>query len=143
ITYATGTGSYPYSVAVVDVNSDTKPDIIVANKGLATVGVLLNTGSGTFLTQITYATGTGSRPYSVAVVDVNNDNKPDIIVADANSNTIYVLLNAGSGTFLNQTTYATGTQPYSVAVADVNNDNKPDIIVGNYGLNTVSVFLHC
>ncbi|CAF2044300.1 unnamed protein product, partial [Rotaria magnacalcarata] len=88
-------------------NSDTKPDIIVANKGSATVGVLLNTGSGTFLTQITYATGT--HPYSVAVVDVNSDTKPDIIVANKGSATVGVLLNTGSGTFLTQITYATGT----------------------------------
>ncbi|CAF2085904.1 unnamed protein product, partial [Rotaria magnacalcarata] len=73
-------------------NSDTKPDIIVANKGSATVGVLLNTGSGTFLTQITYATGT--QPESVAVVDVNNDNKPDIIVANYGLNIVSVFLHS-------------------------------------------------
>ena len=46
------------AVAVVDVNSDSKPDIIVANSGSNTVGVLLNTGNGTFTAQTTYSTGT-------------------------------------------------------------------------------------
>ncbi|CAF3356377.1 unnamed protein product, partial [Rotaria socialis] len=50
----------------------------------------VNNGSGTFLTQITYATGT--YPASVAVVDVNSDNKPDIIVGNAGSNAVSVLL---------------------------------------------------
>ena len=80
-----------------------------------------------FLNQITYSTGTN--PYSVAVVDVNSDNKPDIVVANYLSNNVGVLLNTGTGTFLNQTTYSTGTGPYSVAVVDVNSDNKPDIVV--------------
>ena len=38
-TYSTGSG--PVSVTVVDVNSDNKPDIVVANEGSANVGVLL------------------------------------------------------------------------------------------------------
>jgi hypothetical protein len=85
------TGSNPFSVAVVDVNSDNKPDIVVANWGSYNVGVLLNTGSGAFLSQTTYSTGTN--PISVAVVDVNSDNKPDIVVANHNSDNVGVLLN--------------------------------------------------
>jgi chemotaxis methyl-accepting protein methylase len=97
--------------------------------------------SNMFLNQITYSTG--SEPYSVAVVDVNSDNKPDIVVANAGSSTVGVLLNAGSGTFGAQTTYSTGNDPYSVAVVDVNSDNKPDIVVANVVSNNVGVLLHC
>ncbi|CAF4982467.1 unnamed protein product [Rotaria socialis] len=94
-----------------------------------------------FLNQTTYPTG--NRTSSVAVVDVNSDTKPDIIVANYNSNNVGVLVNNGSGTFLTQSTYATGANPRAVAVVDVNSDNKLDIIVGNAGSNTVSVLLHC
>jgi hypothetical protein len=73
-------GFYLQSVAVVDVNNDSKPDIIVADLGYGNAGVLLNTGNGTFNPQVTYPTG--SSPYSVAVVDVNSDSKPDIVVAN-------------------------------------------------------------
>ncbi|CAF1365461.1 unnamed protein product [Adineta steineri] len=138
-TYAVSTN--PYSVAVVDVDSDYKPDIVVANSGSANVGVLLNAGNGTFNNQTTYTVG--NNPHSVVVVDVNSDYKPDIIVANYGSNTVSVLLNAGNGTFNAQTTYPVGNEPYSVAVVDVNSDYKPDIIVANYGSNTVSVLLHC
>ncbi|CAF1556401.1 unnamed protein product, partial [Rotaria magnacalcarata] len=95
------------------------------------VRVLLISGSVIFLTQTTYSTGT--HPFSVAAVDVNSDNKPDIIVANKASTTVGVFLNNGNGTFLAQTTYATGNTPMSVAVVDVNSENKPDIIVGNKG----------
>ena len=99
----------PNSVAVVDVNSDNKPDIVVANLGSNNVVVLINTGNGTFLNQSTYSTD-NSGPYSVAVVDVNSDNKPDIVVANQGSDNVGVLLNTGNGTFLNQTTYSTDSQ---------------------------------
>ena len=60
-----------------------------------------------FLNQTTYSTG--SSPCSVAVVDVNSDNKPDIVIANYGSNNVGVLLNRGNGTFLTQTTYSTGS----------------------------------
>ena len=144
-TYSTGSGSKPYAVAVIDVNSDNKPDIVVANYGSNNVGVLLNTGSGTFHSQTTYSTGSGSTPFSVTVVDVNSDNKPDIFVANEGSNNVGVLINIGNSTFHSQTTYSTGSNsgPLSVAVVDVNSDNRPDIVVANDNTNNVGVLLHC
>jgi hypothetical protein len=44
-----------------------------------------------FATQQTFATG--SQPISVAVADLNGDGTPDLIVANANGNTVSVLLN--------------------------------------------------
>ncbi|CAF1420521.1 unnamed protein product, partial [Adineta steineri] len=58
--------------------------------GGTTVSVLLNTGNGTFLTQVTYKTG--NAPFGVALGDVNGDSKPDIIVTNAASSTVGVLL---------------------------------------------------
>ena len=94
-----------------------------------------------FLNQTTYSTGGG--PWSVTVVDVNSDNKPDIVIANYGSNNVGVLLNRGNSTFNAQTTYSTGSGPRSVAIVDVNSDNKPDIVVANYGTNNVSVLFHC
>jgi hypothetical protein len=142
-TYSTGSSSTPFSVAVVDVNSDNKPDIIVANKGANNVVVLLNSGNGTFFLQSTYSTGSSSTPNSVAVVDVNSDSKPDIIVANLGANNVGVLLNSGNGTFLSQKTYPTGSHPWFVSVVDVNSDTKPDIIVTNYGADNIGVLLAC
>ncbi|CAF3906819.1 unnamed protein product [Adineta steineri] len=133
-------GTKPEAVAVADVNSDNKPDIIVANYVSNTVSVLLNEGSGIFNAQTTYLVG--SSPYSVAVVDVNSDSKSDIIVTNSNSDNVSVLLNAGNGTFNTSATYSVGSSPYSIAVVDVNGDNKSDIIVVNSGSNNVGVLLN-
>ncbi len=46
-----------------------------------------------FAAQTTYSTDSG--PQSVAVADVNGDNKPDIIVANSGSNNVGVFLSLG------------------------------------------------
>jgi len=143
------TGSLPDSVTAADVNGDGKPDLIVANHGGNTVSVLLDTtapGAATpsFATQQPFATG--SIPISVTAADVNGDGKPDPIVANANSNTVSVLLNttapgAATPSFAVQQTFATGSQPLAVTAADINGDGKPDLIAANFVDNTVSVLL--
>ncbi len=142
VTYSTGGSSNPTYVAVADVNGDSKFDIIVSNFNLNNVGVLLNTGTGTFANQVTHSTGNSSVPSSVAIADVNRDNKLDIIVSNYGSNKVGVLLNTGNGTFANQVTYSTGSSSYSVAAADVNGDSYPDIIVANLASNNVGVLLN-
>jgi FG-GAP-like repeat len=87
-TFATGTnpnpgipvGAFPESIALTDVNGDRKPDLVVANEGSSTVGVLLGNGDGSFQGQQAFPTGSG--PTSVAVGDVNGDGKPDLVVAN-------------------------------------------------------------
>ncbi|CAF1288055.1 unnamed protein product [Adineta steineri] len=129
---------------VVDVNGDTHPDIIVANSDGASIGIFFNFGNGIFTNWTTFSTGFDSEPNSVSVVDVNGDNKPDLIVGNLKTSNVGVLLNAGNGKFLNQTTYSTGlnSQPRSVFVADINCDNKPDIIVANSNEHNIGIFLN-
>jgi hypothetical protein len=141
-TFATGLG--PLCVAVGDFNGDGKPDLAVANFNSNTVSVLLNTtatnaGVPSFTPQQSFAVG--MTPFSVAVGDFNGDGRPDLAVANAQSNTVSVLLGHGDGTFASQLTFATGVQPVSVAVGDVNGDGKPDLATANATSNTVSVLL--
>jgi hypothetical protein len=145
-----GTGAGPQSVTEVDINGDGKPDLIVANSQDGTVSVLLNTTAPgaitpSFAAQQTFATG--GEPVSVTVADVNGDGKPDLIVGNAGSTTVSVLLNttapgATTPSFSAQTIFAVGSSPSSVAAADINGDGKPDLIATNQNDNTVSVLLN-
>ena len=77
-------------MVAVDINKDQNIDIIVANSGSNNIGVLLNTGTGSFESQVTYSVG--NDPHSLFASDVNYDGKLDIVTANSDSNTVSVLL---------------------------------------------------
>jgi hypothetical protein len=85
---------------------------------------------------------TGKAPDAVAIGDLNDDQKPDIVAADGGTNKTSVLLGKGDGTFEAQKEYETGNGPAGVALADLNGDKKPDIATANETEGTVSVLLN-
>ena len=85
--------------------------------------------------------GAGSGPWSVAVGDFNGDGKPDLAVANEESNNLSVLLGNGDGTFQAGVNYVAGMGPNSVAVGDFNGDGKLDLAVANAYGGGVSVLL--
>jgi hypothetical protein len=95
--------------------------------------------SGGFAAAANFSTGRG--PQGVAVGDLNGDGKPDLVVANATSNTLSVLLGNGDGTFATRVTYNTGSAPVAVAILDLNKDGKPDVAAANSGGNNVNVLL--
>ena len=101
--------------------------------------VLSGADMNTFLPQQSYAAGKGTN--YIAVADFNGDGIPDVVVTNANDDTVSVLLGKGDGTFQAQQTYPVGNNPYGVAVTDLNGDGIPDIAVANSQQTTVSVLL--
>jgi hypothetical protein len=140
-----GAGSGPVSVAIADVNGDGRLDALTANSGNSTLGVLLGDGKGGFTLQANSpSTGTGSRPQSVAIADVNGDGRLDALTANNGNSTLGVLLGDGKGGFTlqaNSPSAGTGSRPQSVAIADVNGDGQPDALTANSGNSTLGVLL--
>ncbi len=89
-----GTGGFPGSVAIGDLNADGRPDLVVANAADSSVSVLLGSGGGSFGPKTDYRTG--NSPYSVAIGDLNADGRPDLAVANSGSSSVSVLLNIGA-----------------------------------------------
>jgi hypothetical protein len=77
----------------------------------------------------------------VAIADLNRDGKPDIVVANSDSNDISVLLAMGDGTFGAADHYGAHTAPRSVGIGDLNADGKLDLVAANFGSDDVSVLL--
>lgn len=131
--FSTGGFSKPSGIAVADVNADGKPDLLTANLGTNTAGVLLGTGTGSFGPVTTYSSGANSAPASIAVADVNGDGQLDLLTANQANSTAGVLLGTGTGSFGPATTFSTGTAsyPHGLVVADVNGDTKLDLLTAN------------
>src|SRR4029077_8884341 len=121
------TGSAPNHIATGDFNGDGLPHLAVCNTGTTSLSVFLGNGAGsvpdgTFASAIAVAAGQG--PNTLAVGDWDQDGRPDIAIASANSaNSTSILIGLGNGSFETPQTFATGgSSPGSVAVNDFNKD---------------------
>ena len=125
------------AVAVGDFNGDGKLDIAATDLYTHQVMVLLNTtpAGATTPSFSPYSEVTrGSNPRDIRVGDINQDGKPDLIVASLGTRSISIFLNttepgATSPAFAPQVDFAVGGLPYSVAIGDLNGDGKPDLAV--------------
>jgi CDGSH-type Zn-finger protein len=101
--------------------------------------VMFSNASAQFLPVQTYPVS--SSPNSVAVGDINNDGRPDLVVTQIfgpdGQGAITVFLGNGDGTFYPSESFGSGAGfATSVAIADVNRDGKADLVVTNCGNST-------
>jgi hypothetical protein len=90
---------------------------------------------------------TGSGPLSVFTMDIDGDGKPDVVVADGNSDTVQVYRNTstvGAASFTLQYSYLLppGYYPIAITAGDLDGDGKPEMVVCNYGSPQLAVFLN-
>ena len=145
------TGVQPTFLAVNDVDNDGRPDIAVANHISNTLTLFHNASVGGSLTTHTFSekynvfTGTKqSRPYRLLMVDIDSDDKPDIVVGSARAISVHRNTSVrGSLSFAAKVDFTTGSSSaVGLAAGDVNGDGKLDLAVGHLSTNLVSVFLN-
>ncbi len=152
--FGNGTGGFatavnysaPFSETIIarDMNGDGKADLVVNNHYYSNIGLLLNSGTGTFGPKVSFNTSvssSGQGPAYMVVDDFNNDGKADVATSNDVSNDVSVLLGTGSGSFLPVTNYTIGSTPLSITSGDVNGDGKKDIITSNSTAQNISVLL--
>jgi hypothetical protein len=79
---------------------------------------------------------------NIVIGDVNNDKKPDLVVAGAKNRSVTVLLGRGAGQFA-ATANSTMVPhpPHEIALGDVDRDGKLDLAVGTHDSYSVQIFL--
>ena len=143
MTSSTAGYAFPVGIAAGDFNNDGRMDILVADVATNIIGVHLGYGNGTFSIGKIYSTGDRSNPYAVAVDDLNNDTRLDIVVAYRGTNLIAAFLGYGDGNFGAPVTFSTGaySNPAWVIINDFNNDSRLDVATSNSNTNTVGILL--
>ena len=137
-----GTAGGTFDVAVGDVTGDGRVDLVLANYGNVSIGVLPGLSGGGFGTLVSYNNPAGQGS-SVTLGDLNGDGRLDVVSGiGAFGSTIGVLYGQSNGTLGGGVTYAAGSNNsgyYAVAAGDVNGDGRLDVVTNV--TNGVSVLL--
>jgi FG-GAP-like repeat/IPT/TIG domain/FG-GAP repeat len=143
VDWSVPSGSYPFRVAVSDLDGDGKLDIAAANATTNLVSVFRNIsttgGAVSFAAHVDFATG--NYPQGLAIGDLDGDGKPDLAVVNNSDNTVSLLRNTGSSGTISFATHIdvqSGVGAYDLVIADLDGDGKADLaVVDEY--NSVSV----
>lgn len=81
----------------------------------------------------------GQAASGLVVGDWNGDGRDDVAAANAEANSVSVLLGLGNGTFTERVDYPAGEMSGAIAKGDWNGDGIADIALANTDANTVSV----
>ena len=112
-----------------DIDLDGDIDILTVTTGLLSWYENLD-GEATFSSRIIIDPINGSSRH-FEIVDLNEDDLPEIIVSNANSDTYTLYWNLGNGDFENAIDIAAGVDSaFSTAAADIDGDNDLDIVLG-------------
>ena len=129
-----------------DLNGDGNSDLVTANESNASgeISIVLGNGAGGFgsPTNIHLINGTSNVTTAVAIGDVNDDTKPDLVLTSGTFNGVTVLLGDGTGSFtFFKSIAAGGFAPAYLVMKDFSGDTKLDLVVANNASGNVGVLL--
>lgn len=137
----------PYEAELFDVTGDGLLDVVSASSSADQIRVYAGNGAGSFAGSTGYTTvqsTSGQFPIHIAVADVTGDGLLDVMTANADSNDVSLLTNAGGGIYMPPiiipVTFAAGdADTYAVRVGDFDGDGELDVATANRNRDTISV----
>lgn len=150
------TGTTPVAIAVADIDHDCQMDLVVANQGDRSVGVLLGHGDGTFSPQV--AVDLGVSPSSISIGNLRNTAVRNLCNTDTNTDTNDIAFASSTGSAVGvlynnstpghvmlqpMTPMITSGIPESIALVTPNGSSLPDLVtpLANVG-GKVKLFLN-
>ena len=140
-------GLNPIDLICGDMDGDGKPDIAVMNYSDFSISIFRNEG---FIGAISFSANgklsTGNLyPFSLAIGDLDGDNKPDIAVSDYTSiyDSISIFRNTstvGNVSFAPKIDFSKARGALGIAIGDLDGDGKNDIAAACYVSGRVSIF---
>jgi hypothetical protein len=137
-------GRHPYDVvALQDLNADGKLDLVTPNLAGNAVTVMLGDGRGGFASASGSPFPLGPRPGYVAIADLDDDGKPDIVATHDDDPLVAVLLGDGAGGFkpASGSPINTPKSVWGTAIGDVNGDGKKDLVMGSSNFDGITILL--
>jgi gliding motility-associated-like protein len=141
-------GNFPTdNIVCGDLQGDGKPEMIVTRSGdnRNSIHIFRNTTTTaiSFATPVNLFMETGHFATRMAIRDLNNDGKPEIIATNSFNDIFYIFINQSSGGTLSfssaqvikmsiETAGVDGLTTYETDVQDFNGDNLPDIIINQF-----------
>ena len=144
--------SNPFGVAVADIDGDGNPDLISANSGdsSAAISIFPNPGISGVISNQSFGAridfGGNSAPQALAIGDLDEDDRLDIVVGSPNGQTISVYHNASTpgvldnGSLEAAVDFNAGAMVNWIALADMDGDGRLDVAMTAQGANIFSIF---
>jgi hypothetical protein len=121
------------------VNGDNRLDIVTSHNSVQ-LSILLNNGSGKFTPTPASPYDSGIEAFAVVVADVNRDKRNDLVLATADSITVWL---RGGDKYVSASgsPFRAGPGSYNLAIGDINKDSKLDIVASSFEGNAITVLL--
>ena len=128
---STGINSNPIAIAVGDFDNDDKTELVITNNATNNILVLTLYGRYPQAFPTQYNLTDGTNPINMEITDLNNDDEPDMIVPNFETESIDIFFMKDNTYPKKPLTYSMGkgSYPYAVSAIDLTNDGYKDIIV--------------